>query len=104
MRTRCEHRSKVESDGQPQNITGLPEVSHGRQRLALTLRAPGAFPSYLRTRIARSASQRNYILLTSVAGDAATPPAGGGETRTTRAALAGSAPHPPRSLSIPLGG
>jgi hypothetical protein len=32
--------------------------------LALTLRAPGAFPSYWGTRIARSAPQREYILPT----------------------------------------
>ncbi|HOU15482.1 MAG TPA: hypothetical protein PKZ84_20440 [Anaerolineae bacterium] len=34
---------------------------------------------------------------TSVAGDAASPPALGEETRTTRSALEGTAPHPPRA-------
>jgi hypothetical protein len=34
---------------------------------------------------------------TSVAGDAASPPAGGGETRTTRSALEGETPHLPRA-------
>lgn len=37
------------------------------------------------------------LRLTSVAGDAASPPAGGGETRTNGFAIEGATPHPPRA-------
>ena len=39
---------------------------------------------------------------TSLQADAATPSAGGGETRANRFVLAGTAPHPPRRLTRPL--